>query len=218
MKCVVEGNCAVVKTECWACEDYAMYRPKDKRILSPRQERNRLKRKVSKKEKKNSPASKRGRNNRLRGKAWERKLLKLLEAHGIPVRKVACSGALKATGGLIGAENDIYAGDLVLEGKSGENYRIEVKSRTALPAYVTKYTGLKDYCMFLDEAEFIALCVHGVYEPSGVMKEDTRTQTLHDWFDQDDSAIVAMKVAHTPWRFAIKLEQVSKIKQLGGIS
>lgn len=214
MKCIVAENCSVPKTECWVCEDYNLYRPNDKKILSPAQERKRLERHTQRKAKKNSPASKRARNNRLKGKAGERELAKLLDIEGLPIKRVAMSGALKASGGkLIGGE-DNYAGDMILE-VNNEKYLIEVKVGKQIPKFIGDHQadGIEGYCRLFTFSKFVAFLHFGLenlFEPN--FKPDKGTKKLHDFFDQDGSSIVAMSPhGTTSWFFAVKNEYLEKI-------
>ena len=85
-----------MKDQCWCCDDYGLYQPKDYSILSPRQEENRIEKALQKKVKKQSSASKRGKSNRRNGRVAERELVKWLEKHGLEANLVPMSGALKS--------------------------------------------------------------------------------------------------------------------------
>ena len=78
------------------CDNYGLYSPKDKKILSPRQEENRLARKLEKKVKKQTSASKRGKSNRRNGRNAERELVAWFEKIGLASNLVPMSGALKS--------------------------------------------------------------------------------------------------------------------------
>lgn len=111
-------------------------------------------------------------------------------------------------------QSDNYRGDLQLDGK----VRIEVKTRVKLPKYI-KDDGIGriyEYCYLYTLPQFIALLT------KGSLVDETRYKTittkgckgLINWFDQDDSDIVAMKeTGRSTWYFAVK-ENV--IKKIGG--
>lgn len=96
--CEVKENCLnhiEGRDQCWICDNYNQYRPKDKKILSPTQMEKREKRKQEKKEKKSSPASKRGKRAKRKGWEGENEIVKLLSKYNIPAERVPLSGALK---------------------------------------------------------------------------------------------------------------------------
>jgi len=109
--CKVKDNCLnhlELRDQCWICEEYKMYRPKNIRILSPAQIERREKRKQDKKEKRASEASKRGKAAKRKGYTGENEIVKLLSKYDIPAERVPLSGALK--GNLAGDINTIIAG------------------------------------------------------------------------------------------------------------
>ena len=163
-----------------------------------------------------SPASRRGRNSRLKGQKGERDFLKLCKEEDLPIKKVARSGALKNYGGELigGAEN--YAGDMILT-VGDVKYRIEVKVGGQVPKLIGEKMpdGIEGFCRLYTFGKFIAFLHFGVenlLEPNLV--PDKRVQKLHDFFDQDDCAIVAMSPQGTSaWYIAVKNEYLN---ELGG--
>ena len=99
MTCKVRENCQqhVYKREqCWACEDYQLYQPVDRRIKSPRQERVKDERRRKKIDKKYSEASKRGKKSKRKGYSGENEVERTLQKYGIDAKRVPLSGALKS--------------------------------------------------------------------------------------------------------------------------
>lgn len=216
MKCIVYDNCSTVKTECDFCEDYGGYKPRDKKILSPRQERTRLERKARAKDKKRSPASMRGRNSRIKGRKGERDLKKLFDQETLPISEVPRSGALKASGGkLIGGE-DNYAGDMILEANN-KKYRIEVKVGRQVPKYIgeNQADGIEGFCRLFTFPQFIDFLRSGLHDILPlVLLPDEKKKKLHDFFDQDDCSVVAMSPhGTTKWYFAVRNQYIN---ELGG--
>ena len=177
-----------------------------------------------------TPKEKMGRTSKQRGAAAERSLAKLLsEEFGLDVKRVASSGALKFCAKKLAGEADNYRGDLQLV-LNGETYRIEVKTRTSLPKYVTKGKGekIKDFCSILSPKQFLSLALNGNL-PCGLTEVDPKCKELHDWFTQDDSHIVAMKerkknyievlvkdkivkkLIKNDWYFAVREDIIDKI-------
>lgn len=96
--CQVKTNCLneiELREQCWICDNYNQYKPKDKKILSPAQIEKKEKKKAEKKEKKTSEASKRGRAAKRKGYTGEHEIVKLLAKYHIPAERVPLSGALK---------------------------------------------------------------------------------------------------------------------------
>ena len=166
-------------------------------------------------------AGRRGRNSKARGHAAERALAKLLtEQYGLPVKRVARSGALKAQADQMAGKAEQYRGDLLLEW-NGKPLRIEVKTRAVLPAYIRdKNIYLIDgLCWFFGIDNFINLYKFGVsYGLASVNKENCTSvdhcKVLQAWFKQDNADIVAVRqTGHREWRFAVKLNVVKKIEK-----
>lgn len=133
-ECKVSENCLneiELREQCWICENYNLYRPQDKKILSPAQIEKKEKRKTEKKEKKASDASKRGRAAKRKGYTGENEIVKLLQKYDIPAERVPLSGALK--GNLAGDINTII---------HGKKKKIESKRRK---------DGFKELYKFLEQ-------------------------------------------------------------------
>lgn len=214
MKCIVEDNCTTPKTECWSCEDYSLYLPRDKRILSPRQKQRRLERKAKTKEKKTAPASMRARNNRNKGAKGERDLYNLFQIENLPIKRVMGSGKGKAFGGDLIGGTDNYASDMILE-VNDTKYRIEVKVGHQIPAFIgeKQAEGIEGFCRLFNFPQLLAFFHFGLenlFEPNLI--PDVRKKKLHDFFNQDNCAIVAMSPhGTTNWYFAVKNEYLDKI-------
>ena len=96
--CEVRNNCLnelEERGQCWMCDNYNQYRPKDRKILSPFQIEKKEKNKQNKKEKKASEASKRGKKSKKKGYAAENEVVKLLQKYNIDSERVPLSGSLK---------------------------------------------------------------------------------------------------------------------------
>jgi hypothetical protein len=168
-----------------------------------------------------SEAGRRGRNSKARGHNAERTLAKLLSNNfGLPVKRIARSGALKAQAEQMAGTESQYRGDLMLEfGKEG--IRIEVKTRSKLPKYVTEVDNiLEDYhairvnplfdVMTLDN--FVYHLKHKGVVPTLEGKTIKRTKSVEDWFKQDDSDIVMMKqTGRSKWYVAVKVGVFDRI-------
>lgn len=217
--CEVLANCKNAHIAWW-CNDYDEYRPKNKKVLSPRQIKNRVAKKEAKKELKKTDRSKIGKRNKSAGKRVERELEKLLSSWGLSVRRVPLSGALKSTNLVGGLENNL-AGDLILEVGSGpelRKYRIESKKReniNRLYSLAGNDDGvhISGFCYLMDEQTFKNYC-DGLM-PFAHEIEDKNFVTLHRFFDQDDSDIVAMKTNYKCWLFAV---HENKIEELKGVT
>ena len=101
----IQENCLNMPHQCWHCEDWDNYRPKDKKMKSPAQERKRAERKAAKKEKKASEASKRGKRAKRKGYRVEKKIADLMGGERVPL-----SGALRGK----------YSNDVVADGLQWE--------------------------------------------------------------------------------------------------
>ena len=84
------------KDQCWMCENYSLYIPEDKKILSPAQIQKKEERKAEKARLKASEASKRGKKSKRKGYTGEREIVQLLNKYGIKAERVPLSGALKS--------------------------------------------------------------------------------------------------------------------------
>lgn len=103
---------------------------------------------------------------------------------------------------------DDYRGDLKLT-VGNKSYRIEVKTRVKLPTYITNedVKEVQDYCLILGLSQFIDLITNGIWHERLDSKviSTKRTKGLINWFEQDDSDIVAMKEkGKSKWYFAVK--------------
>ena len=136
-----------MKDQCWCCDNYGLYQPKDYSILSPRQEENRIEKALQKKVKKQSSASKRGKSNRRNGRVAERELVKWLEKHGLEANLVPMSGALKSANIIKALANDEMVekmrGDIKLT-INGETYTVESKRNVNSDSWYKKaeYIGI----------------------------------------------------------------------------
>lgn len=117
--CEVKHNCITsVLDECWACNNYQNYNPKDKRIKCKRQIEKKAEKKADKKALKQTDASKRGRASKRKGYRGENELVHEFEKMGIQAKRQPLSGALK---GSLGGDITIQIGD--------EKLRVESKLR-----------------------------------------------------------------------------------------
>lgn len=172
-------------------------------------------------------AQRRGRNNKSRGSSTERALVKLLLSAGIEAKRVVLSGALKKYAKVLAGNADNYRGDIAM--KIGNvNVRIEVKSRTSLPSYVTNVyidrtthevkqrspdecvVKIKGLCHILTWQQ-LQTFLHTGDLPEG-KTINKKCKVLEDWFHEDDAQIVAMKEkGRRTWYFAVKLNAAYKI-------
>lgn len=130
-ECEVRENCkSFDQGKCWHCFDYSLYWPEDKRILCKRQIRQREERKLAKKLKKETDASRIGKRSKQKGYEGEREVVELLNKYGIEAERVPLSGALKS---------EKYSCDVHMP---GIDKRIEVKRRKS---------GMKTIQKWLDE-------------------------------------------------------------------
>lgn len=140
IECEVRENCQnyqYEKDQCWICEDYSLYIPEDKKILSPAQIKRKEERKAEKARLKASEASKRGKSAKRKGYSGEREVVQLLEKFGIEAERVPLSGSLKGK----------LSGDVDCTIK-GESKKIEVKRRK---------DGFKELYKFIeqDDSDYI---------------------------------------------------------------
>lgn len=138
--CEVRENCKNYlngREQCWMCDDYKLYIPEDKRILSPAQVQKKEERKAEKARLKSSEASKRGKRAKRKGYTGENEIVKLLQKYDIEAERVPLSGALK--GKLGGDINCII---------KGQGKKIESKRRK---------DGFKELYKFIeqDDCEYI---------------------------------------------------------------
>lgn len=119
------------------CENYSLYIPEDKKILSPAQIQKREERKAEKARLKASEASKKGKKSKRKGYTGEREIVQLLNKYGIKAERVPLSGALKGK----------LSGDVDCTIK-GESKKIEVKRRK---------DGFKELYKFIeqDDSDYI---------------------------------------------------------------
>lgn len=203
MSCEVFTNC-LNNWGCCSCDDFERYYPNKTKILSPRQIRNREERKDAKKQRRNTEASKRGRSNRQKGRSSELALVKLLSSWGFECSRTPMSGSLKGCK-IVGISDNVLAGDIRAKIKD-EYRRIEVKRSITLSSYYKMVEGgpiyIKDFCYIMNESGFKTLVTQSRLEETSEVL-DARFKKLHDYFNQDDSEIVAMKLNTQPFIFAI---------------
>lgn len=121
-ECNVRENCknyTCIRDQCWMCENYSLYTPENKKILSPRQVQAKAERKTQKEQLRYSEASKRGKRSKKKGYTGESEVVKLLQQFNINAERVPLSGALKS---------DKYSCDVTCQVKDSIK-RIEVKRR-----------------------------------------------------------------------------------------
>ena len=202
-ECCVKDNCKNIGW-CEDCDNYDKYNPAKTKILSPRQVEARAKRKEEKKRIKSTDASKRAKANRRAGRRAEVTLEKLLQTWGFECSRVPLSGMLKGCM-LIGVPDDIFAGDLRI--KINDKYRkIECKKRTNFNTFY-RYVEhdvlhIKDFCYMMNELDFKNLITQEIIGDT-IDTPDEKFKSLHGFFNQDNSDIVAMKSNNKPYIFAI---------------
>ena len=133
MTCEVKLNCLNYihqRDRCWHCDNYNQYIPKEKKILSPAQQERRLERKLAKKERKKSAASKRGKRAKRKGYKAENELTKMLPY----TKRVPLSGAL---------DGHELSNDLKMIFPDGTDKRVEVKHRKSVPITCYNWLGIK---------------------------------------------------------------------------
>ena len=108
--------------------------------------------------------------------------------------------------------------------------RVEVKSRQQLPRYVTNLSKdrethevkklpreervikVQDLCYILDQDQFLELLHVGTLPRTGVTIGASKCSALEEWFNQDDSQIVAMKeFGKRTWYFAVHVKVINKV-------
>ena len=210
-----------MKDQCWCCDDYGLYQPKDYSILSPRQEENRIEKALQKKVKKQSSASKRGKSNRRNGRVAERELVKWLEKRGLEANLVPMSGALKSANIIKALANDEMVekmrGDIKLT-INGETYTVESKRNVNSDSWYKKaekgIVHINTLAYLMREDLFMAT-VNGVDLPVSEVIEDKGFKKIHEYFEQDDSDIVVISRPYCHRLFFVKekiYERIQRIK------
>jgi hypothetical protein len=199
--CNLRKNCRNLDN-CPFCNNYNEYIAIDRKIKSPPQIEAKQQKQLERRLLKHTDKHKQGKRNKRVGKRAEKSLESLLNSWGYETKRVPLSGALKA-------QYAHLAGDL--EMKYGESiYRIEVKHRSNLNTLYSATENLSltisGFCVIMNEENFKHF-LNGLAQDSEEVS-DTRFKRIHDWFEQDDSDIVAMKSNYKPWIFAIKLDKV----------
>lgn len=202
-----------MKDQCWICDNYGLYSPKDKSILSPRQEENKLAKKLEKKVKKQTSASKRGKSNRRNGRNAERELVAWLEKIGVEANLVPMSGALKSANIIKALANDEMVekmrGDIKVQIK-GNTYTIESKRNVNSDSWYKKAEQgviyIKGFAYLLRQDLFHAF-VNDVELEIADEVDDKGFKIVHSYFEQDNSDIVVISRPYCDRLFFIK-EQV----------
>lgn len=209
-----------MKDQCWCCDDYGLYQPKDYSILSPRQEENRIEKALQKKVKKQSSASKRGKSNRRNGRVAERELVKWLEKRGLEANLVPMSGALKSANIIKALANDEMVekmrGDIKLI-INGETYTVESKRNVNSDSWYKKaekgIVHINTLAYLMREDLFMAT-VNGVDLPISEVIEDKGFKKIHEYFEQDDSDIVVISRPYCHRLFFVKEKIYEKIHRI----
>lgn len=199
-----------MKDQCWICDNYGLYMPKDKTILSPRQDERRLAKKLEKKVKKQTSASKRGKSNRRNGRNAERELVAWLEKIGVKANLVPMSGALKSTNVIKALANDEMIekmrGDIKIE-LNGNTYTVESKRNVHSDSWYKKAESgvihIKGFAYLLRQDLFHAF-VNGVELHIANVVEDKGFKIVHSYFEQDNSDIVVISRPYCDRLFFIK--------------
>lgn len=209
-----------MKDQCWCCDDYGLYQPKDYSILSPRQEEKRIEKALQKKVKKQSSASKRGKSNRRNGRAAERELVKWFEKYGLEANLVPMSGALKSANIIKALANDEMVekmrGDIKLT-IDGETYTVESKRNVNSDSWYKKaekgVIHINTLAYLMREDLFMAT-VNGVDLPISEVIEDKGFKKIHEYFEQDDSDIVVISRPYCHRLFFIKEKTYERIQRI----
>lgn len=199
-----------MKDQCWICDNYGLYSPKDKYILSPRQEENKLTKKLEKKVKKQTSASKRGKSNRRNGRNAERELVAWLEKIGVEANLVPMSGALKSANIIKALANDEMVekmrGDIKVQIK-GNTYTIESKRNVNSDSWYKKAEQgviyIKGFAYLLRQDLFHAF-VNDVELEIVDEVDDKGFKIVHSYFEQDNSDIVVISRPYCDRLFFIK--------------
>lgn len=202
-----------MKDQCWICDNYGLYSPKDKSILSPRQKENKLTKKLEKKVKKQTSASKRGKSNRRNGRNAERELVAWLEKIGVEANLVPMSGALKSANIIKALANDEMVekmrGDIKIQIK-GNTYTIESKRNVNSDSWYKKAEQgviyIKGFAYLLRQDLFHAF-VNDIELEIVDEVDDKGFKIVHSYFEQDNSDIVVISRPYCDRLFFIK-EQV----------
>ena len=209
-----------MKDQCWCCDDYGLYQPKDYSILSPRQEENRIEKALQKKVKKQSSASKRGKSNRRNGRVAERELVKWLEKRGLEANLVPMSGALKSANIIKALANDEMVekmrGDIKLT-INGETYTVESKRNVNSDSgYKKAEKGIVhiNTLAYLMREDLFMATVNGVDLPVSEVIEDKGFKKIHEYFEQDDSDIVVISRPYCHRLFFVKEKIYEKIHRI----
>lgn len=200
------------------CDNYGLYSPKDKTILSPRQEENRLARKLEKKVKKQTSASKRGKSNRRNGRNAERELVAWFEKIRLTSNLVPMSGALKSANIIKALANDEMVekmrGDIKVE-INGVKYTVESKRNVNSDSWYKKaedgIVHIKGFAYLMRQDLFHAF-VNGVDIPVASEVEDKGFKIIHTYFDQDNSDIVVISRPYCDRLFYLKEKAYEKIR------
>ena len=216
--CEVSKNCKTLKDQCWMCDNYGLYSPKDKKILSPRQEENRLARKLEKKVKKQTSASKRGKSNRRNGRNAERELVAWFEKIGLTSNLVPMSGALKSANIIKALANDEMVekmrGDIKVE-INGVKYTVESKRNVNSDSWYKKaedgIVHIKGFAYLMRQDLFHAF-VNGVDVPVSSEVDDKGFKIIHTYFNQDNSDIVVISRPYCDRLFYLKEKTYENIR------
>lgn len=216
-RCEVSKNCLVTKDQCWMCDDFGLYRPKDKSILSPRQTSNKLAKKLEHKGKKQSSASKRGKSNRRNGRNAERELVSWLEKIGITANLVPMSGALKSANIIKALANDEMVekmrGDIKIQ-VNGTTYTVESKRNVNSDSWYKKAeTGVIhiDGFAYLMRQDLFHAFVNEVDIGVADTVPDKGFKIIHSYFNQDNSDIVVISRPYCDRLFFLKEETYENI-------
>lgn len=212
--CEVMKNC-LNNHDCWQCDNYGMYKPKDKRIKSKRQLDDKLEAVLTKKAKKQSDPSKRGKSNRRNGRLAEREVENLLKHWGLDARRVPCSGALKAYG-LIPQLKDKMDGDIKLE-INGVTLTVECKRNVTSNAWYklansSSTIKIEEFCYLMNDGVF--QCFIGGSDNYLPILEvpDKRFKKLHTYFEQDNSDMVIVTRPYLPPIFFLTQKSFDLLK------
>ena len=154
---------------------------------------------------------KQGLANKRAGYRTERELEKLLLDYGFNAKRVAMSGALSSKN-LIGSGTQTFQGDLHIYGKN-KTYILESKKRSNLDGLYNLYSKhgsgfmLHDSGIYVVDIEDLYYSIESNKCISGTLLNKKTPKYLINWFSQDNSDIVAIKMNHKPFLFIIKSEE-----------
>ncbi|KGF47569.1 hypothetical protein HMPREF0872_04025 [Veillonella montpellierensis DNF00314] len=224
MTCKVKANCLHPKDDCWFCDNYGLYQPKNPSVLSPRQKEQRLAKQLAKKVKKQSNASKRGKSNRRNGRNAERQLVKWLEKIGLEANLVPMSGALKSNNIIAALASDEMVNKMRGDIKvtiHGITYTIESKRNTSSNSWYKKaeqgVLHINGFAYLLRQDLFQAL-INGVDIPVSAYATDKGFKIVHTYFNQDNSDIVAISRPYCDYLFFVKEKVYEELKKAGECS